>query len=284
MAMTMSSLSSLVMAGGLRSRDPRETHVFWAVNTVFWCVYGTLLMLPWLGRYSISLMLPNKVVIAGTGLLVSAALRLAYRKAMERGRSRLSLVAATVAGSLLGAIVWSGVIALWSGTDPRDQLVHVGLLGSGVPMLGGAAYHAMVLMLWSVSYIGLSPSLVAPESVDAETRSDLTLRDGRRTHVVALSAIDWIQADGDYVRVHMGERSLLVRDTMNRLASVLNGNLVRIHRSTIVNVGRVAETVALPNRDVEVTLRNGIRLRASRTYADRLRAAITTDLSGPHGV
>jgi hypothetical protein len=226
------------------------------------------------------LMLPNKVVIAGTGLLVTAGLRAVYRTAAGPEQTRPWLAALIAVSSVAGALLWSAAMALVLGTNVRDQLVHVGFLGSGVPMLSGMAYHAVILVVWSLGYVGftrrpLNPAREAPAPVTASR--DVVLRDGRRTHVIAVDDIDWIRADGDYVRVHMGDRSLLVRDTMGRLEATLGHGLVRVHRSTIVNLARVKESVALPNRDVELILRNGVRLRASRTYADRLR-----DRLSPH--
>ena len=100
----------------------------------------------------------------------------------------------------------------------------------------------------------------------------LIARDGDRIEMIATGEIDWIAADGDYVRVHAGDRQLLLRSTMTAIEAALpGGQHVRIHRSTIVNVARVRTLKALPNNEYTVVLRTGVALRASRSYTARLR-------------
>lgn len=278
------SVASQHWRGGTDRDESGRT--FWLLQIAWWSAYGLLLMVPWMGRYPILIMLPNKAVIGGTGLLVTALLRLGYRQVVTRGRPVTLLFGAIAIGSLVGGIVWATAAAWLLGGRAADQLIGLGTLASGVPALAGASYHALVLAAWSLAYVSVVMArqrtarpaprprsiVVAPPSI--EHKADLLVRDGRRTLRVALNEIDWIRAEGDYVRLHLARRSLLVRDTMSRLSTGLGRGLVRIHRSTIVNVARVRETVSLPNRELDVILHNGVRLRASRTYADDLRAAL----------
>ena len=100
----------------------------------------------------------------------------------------------------------------------------------------------------------------------------LVARDGNRIEMIPPAEIDWIAADGDYVRVHAGNRQLLLRSTMTSVEAALPaGRHVRIHRSTIVNVERIRTLEALPNNEYAVVLKNGVTLRASRSYTPRLR-------------
>jgi two-component system LytT family response regulator len=93
--------------------------------------------------------------------------------------------------------------------------------------------------------------------------------------MIPFDEIDWVSADGDYVRVHAGKRRLMLRLTMHRLAEALPPTRhVRIHRSTIVNVARIRSLRSLPNAEYAVVLVDGVVLRASRSYADRLRVAL----------
>ena len=111
-----------------------------------------------------------------------------------------------------------------------------------------------------------------PPSVPA---GHLVARDGARTELVPFDEIDYVTADGDYVRVFAGKRQLLLRLTMNRIEAALPAREhVRIHRSAIVNLSRVRALEAMPNAELTVVLRNGVSLRASRSYADRLRLAL----------
>ena len=82
-------------------------------------------------------------------------------------------------------------------------------------------------------------------------------------------------ADGDYMRVFAGKRQLLLRLTMSRIEAALPAHThMRIHRSAIVHLSRVRTLEALPNAELSVVLRSGVTLRASRSYAERLRFAL----------
>lgn len=99
----------------------------------------------------------------------------------------------------------------------------------------------------------------------------IAARDRGRVLLLDANEIDWIEADGDYVRIHAGERGLLVRETMKTIESRLPPEkFVRIHRSTIVNVTCVRELVPHVNREFIVILKDGARLKLSRGYRDRL--------------
>lgn len=102
-----------------------------------------------------------------------------------------------------------------------------------------------------------------------------TARLGHRDVVVRAADVEWIEASGDYVGLHVGERTHLVRETMQQIERVLDPTrFIRIHRSTIVRVDRVAELEALSNRDCLVRLRDGTLVRASRSYVDGLKGAL----------
>jgi two-component system LytT family response regulator len=93
-----------------------------------------------------------------------------------------------------------------------------------------------------------------------------------------MADIDWCEAAGNYVRVHVGQQCYLVRDTMSHLESELDPQqFIRIHRSTIVNVDRVQEMQSSFNGEYVVMLRTGTRLTLSRGYRD----AIHTRLGKP---
>lgn len=98
---------------------------------------------------------------------------------------------------------------------------------------------------------------------------------GLRSRIVAAADVDWIEADGNYVRLHCGADSHLVCRSMKELAETLDGRqFVRIHRSTIVNIERIRELHTDDYRDYTVILRDGQRLRLSRSYRQALEAAL----------
>lgn len=103
-------------------------------------------------------------------------------------------------------------------------------------------------------------------------RHRLMIKSGGRIHFVRMADIDWCEASGNYVRVHVGAQEHLVRDTMAHLESELDPQqFVRIHRSTIVNVDRIQEMQSSFNGEYVVLLRTGVRLTLSRGYRDAIQ-------------
>lgn len=112
-----------------------------------------------------------------------------------------------------------------------------------------------------------------PSRAPHATRFQVRL--GHRVRLVRADQIDWIEAQGDYAGLHANGELHLLRESLQRLARRLDpSQFLRIHRSTIVRLDRVAEMQALSNRDHLVRLHDGTVLRASRTYVDALRAAL----------
>ena len=107
------------------------------------------------------------------------------------------------------------------------------------------------------------------EAVRYETR--FSVRTGQRIVIVLVNDIDWIEACGDYVTLHVGNRNHLLRQTMNKMESQLDpARFLRIHRSTIVQTSRIRELVALDNREFLLRLTDGKELKTSRSYSDRI--------------
>jgi two-component system LytT family response regulator len=99
----------------------------------------------------------------------------------------------------------------------------------------------------------------------------LTVRKGDRTRFVRLEDVDWIEAARNYVQLHVGEESYLVRTSLKGLLQRLDPALfVRIHRSAVVNLERIREVQPWVGGDYVVLLEDGQTLRVSRTYRDRL--------------
>ena len=95
----------------------------------------------------------------------------------------------------------------------------------------------------------------------------IVVRSGARTRLVPVASIDWIEAEGNYARLHCGTATHLVARSLTDLASSLApAGFARIHRSTIVNLARVEEFRTEDHRDYNVVLDTGETLRLSRTY------------------
>jgi two-component system LytT family response regulator len=88
---------------------------------------------------------------------------------------------------------------------------------------------------------------------------------------VRTEEIDWIQANGNYVRVHVGRVSYLHRQTITSLERGLDpARFLRIHRSAIVNIDKIRELRPWPTGEYVVLMRSGKELTLSRTYRARL--------------
>jgi two-component system, LytTR family, response regulator len=98
-----------------------------------------------------------------------------------------------------------------------------------------------------------------------------------RVVFVRLEDIQWVSAEGNYLRLHLEKESYLLRATMASMENRVSPDLfMRIHRSTMVNLRFVKEMDmgAAPGESV-VVLQNGTRLNLSRGYRHRLKNLIT---------
>lgn len=100
----------------------------------------------------------------------------------------------------------------------------------------------------------------------------LAIKDGGSTTWLSQEEIDWIDAAGDYMCVHSGGETYILRMTMKKLEDQLDPEILqRIHRSAIVNVKQVREMQAHINGEYFLTLKNGHTLKLSRSYKDKLK-------------
>lgn len=94
---------------------------------------------------------------------------------------------------------------------------------------------------------------------------------GDRLMVVRVADIDWVQAAGNYVSLYLGKRAWLLRETISAMDQRLAPHgFSRIHRSTLVNIQRVAELRSLANGEFSVLLKDGTALKLSRGYRESL--------------
>jgi len=104
----------------------------------------------------------------------------------------------------------------------------------------------------------------------------LSIRDGDEVHLVPVEDIDWVDAAGDYMCVHVSGVTHIMRITMKQLEELLNPlQFLRVHRSTIVNSNRIASAQSLTNGEFLLTLEEGTRLKVSRSYRDKIRELTT---------
>jgi two-component system LytT family response regulator len=117
----------------------------------------------------------------------------------------------------------------------------------------------------------------APAAPPASARhiERLAIRAGGRVTLLRVDEIDWIDAEGDYVRIHVGKSWHLLRETMKKLEAQLDpARFVRIHRSTIVNLERIKELQPFYRGEYVVVLQGGATLKLSRGYRVNLEARL----------
>jgi two-component system LytT family response regulator len=112
-----------------------------------------------------------------------------------------------------------------------------------------------------------APSMIADAAAPLRFLTRLMIKAKDQISIVTVDTIDWIESAGDYVYVHAQGQKHLVRETLASLEERLDPQkFVRIHRSVIVNIERI--TLLRPNEhgDFDVVLKNGVKLKLSRTY------------------
>ena len=103
----------------------------------------------------------------------------------------------------------------------------------------------------------------------------ITIKLAGHTIVLPTDEIEWIESYGNYLKLHTGRESHLLRGTMQSLEEKLDPDkFVRVHRSTIVNVEKVKAIYPRSNGDQDLVLHDGRQLMLSRKYRDRFFAAL----------
>jgi two-component system LytT family response regulator len=121
--------------------------------------------------------------------------------------------------------------------------------------------------LWNDRLTGLLEDLQA-----RQTRlTRLVIRSAGRIFFLRVEDIDWLEAAGNYVSIHVGRESHLIRETLQSIEGRLDpATLLRVHRSTVVNCDRIKELQPLFHGDYVVRLRDGTELTLSRNYREKL--------------
>jgi two-component system, LytTR family, response regulator len=117
--------------------------------------------------------------------------------------------------------------------------------------------------------IGLLETIASPRRYIKR----LAVRSAGKTVFVDVETVDWMEAAENYVQLHAGQERHLLHATMNALEKSLDPEIfLRIHRSIIVNVGRIKELQPGSPGGYLITLQNGKQLQSGRTYANKLKA------------
>lgn len=117
----------------------------------------------------------------------------------------------------------------------------------------------------------LIEELVAELRAQRRRTTRLAVKTAGRVVFLRPDEIDWVEAAGNYVKLHVGADAHLYRESMKNMEARLDGEqFVRIHRSAIVNVDRIRELQPWFHGEYVVILQDGVRLMASRVFSERL--------------
>jgi two-component system LytT family response regulator len=105
--------------------------------------------------------------------------------------------------------------------------------------------------------------------------SRLAVENGGRFIFLKVEEIDWIEADGNYLKLHVGKQSHLIRGRISEMEKNLSPEqFFRVHRSTIVNLDRIKEFQPLFKGEGRVVLKDGSQVSASRNCSQKLHALL----------
>lgn len=172
-----------------------------------------------------------------------------FRAAFDKARKqRANAVAAERLGELLDT-----VRRLADGSAPADTAAALAGGVAGVP----------------------AAAATAGGNASGRYASRILVKQDGRMFFVKTTEIDWIEADRNYVKLHVGKTAHTIRERISHLEETLDPRLfARIHRSTIVNLNRVREMQQWFSGDYVVILEDGTRLRLSRHYRDRVEKQV----------
>jgi two-component system, LytTR family, response regulator len=121
--------------------------------------------------------------------------------------------------------------------------------------------------------------MLATRSQPGRFLDRLVVKGSGTTRFIRVVEIDWIEGAGIYVNLHIAGKELLYRSTLNELAGRLDAmQFIRIHRSSIVNLDSILELQPISHGEFEVVLKDGQRLRVSRTYRIELEKRLRQSL------
>ena len=102
---------------------------------------------------------------------------------------------------------------------------------------------------------------------------------GHSSVLIKTDDIDWIEADRNYMRLHVGAQTHMLREKMSRIESALDpAKFCRIHRSTIVQIDRIRAVESFFHGEYIVVLHDGTKLTSGRSYRRNLYSVMGKDL------
>jgi hypothetical protein len=240
------------------------------------------------GRRGITIGFGRALIIQGTSHLVIAALLPALYWLQRRWppngglRNILILAVLVVPFSLLHTAGMGALRLAWfSGImgeaykfpltfdrfayEFAKDVVSYGMLNVGVVILGR--------LFRSVPPPAAAP--VEPASTSSIAERFAVRQRGGREVMVEVADIDWVEAAGNYAILHVGGDTFEIRSSLSKLEAELDPRrFVRVHKSYVVNVARIAEVTPWVSGDWRIRLQDGAEVNLSRRYRQRFEALV----------
>ena len=124
--------------------------------------------------------------------------------------------------------------------------------------------------------VNLSPSRNEQQpNVSGKGIDRIVVKESGRVFFVSPQEVDHFEASGNYVALHVKDKTHLVYDTLTKMEEKLDtSRFLRIHRSTIVNISRIKEMLPHFNGEYIIVLKNDTRLKLSRSYREKAKACL----------
>jgi two-component system, LytTR family, sensor kinase len=134
----------------------RPNASFWTLQVGGWLAFGAAMALSRLGTFPLGYMAATKGVLTLTGLVTSLGLRAVYRRLLRRGVTAQGLIAAALAASCVGSLVWTPAANALAALVTRGGYRVGASFGAPLLLFDGVAYHAVALLAWSLLYLGIT--------------------------------------------------------------------------------------------------------------------------------
>jgi hypothetical protein len=223
------------------------------------------------GREVLRLVSAGLLDAAATPLVFALAPRLPIEGKTRWAHGVLHLLSA--AGIAAGLITVAGLLARIAGIDGRP--LGAALL-SQFEADGLLLFFAVVVLdaiAQALFFFRRAQDRLRPTLLHAAYLTAVPVKTRGRVTMLALTELDWVETQGNYLALHAGGTAHLIRETLVQFeAAVDPTRFARIHRQTIVALDRIREITTLPSGDATLTLRDGTELRVSRGFRERVRA------------
>jgi hypothetical protein len=146
------------------------------------------------------------------------------------------------------------------------DIVNYGLLSTGVVAMS---------YFFSRPPPAEAPATPAPPPAAGSLPERFAVRKRGKEIMVEVADIDWVEAAGNYAVLHVGGETLEIRSSLTKLEGELDPKrFVRVHKSYVVNVARIAEVTPWISGDWRIRLQDGAEVNLSRRYRQRFEAAV----------